>query len=342
MKKEVFGAFKGDVVYRYVLENASGYKVAVMNYGATLLAYETPDKNGNFANIVVATPRFEEYINNAPRWGATIGPVAGRIAHGEFTLNEVTYKLEKNNGQHHLHGGSNGYEQVLFDVEDVDTTQITFVTHQVSMAQGYPGNITLKVTYTLEDNGALTISYEGVSDADTLFNPTNHAYFNLSGNVNQTIDSQEVLLQASGYTVLDVDNIPTGEINATDSFFQKLVKGSSFGDIFADTHEQIVSRNGLDHAFVLHNVDNQLTIYDAESQRKLTVTTQAPAVVMYTSNGFDNKTFLDGKQPVIHHGVAIETQVLPDAINQKGFGNMVLKANQVFTSRTTYRATVEK
>ncbi|MBS4761952.1 galactose mutarotase [Carnobacteriaceae bacterium zg-ZUI252] len=336
MKKTKFGTLGNESVYRYDLTNEKGYKVSVMNYGATLLAYEIPDKNGDFKNVVVSTPRFEEYINNSPRWSATIGPVAGRIANATFTLGDVVYTLEKNNGNHHLHGGSNGYEQVLFDVDSSDDTTVTFITHQKDMAQGYPGNIVFKVTYTLLENGELIIAYTVTTDKDTLMNPTNHSYFNLSGDVTKPIDEQVVTLKSTGYTVLDDDNIPTGEINCTDAFFKKLTKGVPLKDVFEDTHEQIATRNGIDHAFVLEQTTEQITVFDAMSGRQLHVTTQSPAVVLYTANGFDDVTFINGQKPVVHNGIAIETQVLPDAIHHSGFGNIVLKANETFTTQTHY------
>lgn len=339
--KYAFGTLNNQTIDAYVLENELGYKIKVMPYGATLLAYETPDKDGNFANIVVSTPNFDEYVGNSPRWGATIGPVAGRIQNAQFTLNETTYTLEKNNGNHHLHGGSFGYEQVIFEVGDLSDNKITFTTMQKAFTQGYPGNIDLSVTYELTEDGALIIRYDAVSDEDTLFNPTNHSYFNLNGDISQPVDNHFVKLNTLGYTVLDDDNIPTGEIDSTEEFLKKLQDGSVLADVFADCHVQIQSRNGLDHAFVLGNSEWQGKIISEETGRLLRFKTDAPAVVIYTANGFDNKTLIDGKAPTIHNGIALETQVLPDAINQNNFGNIILQKQERFISQTIYYATTK-
>lgn len=340
--KYAFGTLNNQTIDAYVLENDLGYKVKVMTYGATLLSYETPDKEGNFANIVVSTPNFNEYVGNSQRWGATIGPVSGRIQNAKFRLNDVVYTLDKNNGNHHLHGGQFGYEQVVFEVSDVSDSQVTFTTQQKAFAQGYPGNITFSVTYTLKEDGALVIRYDAVSDSDTLFNPTNHSYFNLNGDITQPVDNHFVTLNTLGYTVLDDDNIPTGEINSQEGFLKKLQNGTILSEVFEDSHYQIQSRDGLDHAFVLDKGEWQGEIISENTGRVLRFKTDAPAVVIYTANGFDDKALINGQTPTVHNGMALETQVLPDAINQENFGNIVLRKQERFTSETTYYATVKK
>lgn len=338
--KYAFGTLDNQMIDAYVLENDLGYKVNVMTYGATLLAYETPDKDGNFANIVVSTPNFNEYVGNSQRWGATIGPVSGRIQNGQFTLNDVVYTLDKNNGNHHLHGGQFGYEQVVFEVSYVSDDKVTFTTQQKALAQGYPGNITFSVTYALKEDGALVISYDAMSDEDTLFNPTNHSYFNLNGDISQPVDNHFVTLNTLGYTVLDDDNIPTGEINSDDVFLKKLQQGTVLADVFADSHYQVQSRNGLDHAFTLDKGEWQGEIISDTTGRVLRFKTDAPAVVIYTANGFDDKALINGQIPTVHNGMALETQVLPDAINQDNFGNIILRKQEHFKSETIYYATI--
>lgn len=338
--KYAFGTLNNQTIDAYMLENDLGYKVNVMTYGATLLAYETPDKDGNFANIVVSTPNFNEYVGNSQRWGATIGPVSGRIQKAQFTLNEVVYTLDKNNGNHHLHGGRFGYEQVVFEVSEVSDSHVRFTTTQRAFSQGYPGEVEFSVTYALKEDGALVISYDAISDEDTLFNPTNHSYFNLNGDISQPIDNHFVTLNTLGYTVLDDDNIPTGEINAQDTFLKKLQQGTVLADVFADSHAQIQMRNGLDHAFVLGAGDWQGEVISDGTGRVLRFKTDAPAVVIYTANGFDDKALINGQIPTVHNGMALETQVLPDAINQEKFGNIVLRKQERFKSQTIYHATI--
>ena len=197
-QKYRFGQLDGQDVEAYRLENDLGYQLSVMTYGATILEYVTPDKQDQFANIVLGFDNFDAYVGNSPKYGASIGPVAGRIAGASFDLNGETYHLEANNGANCNHSGSTGWDSALFSVESVTDQEITLYTERADGTGGFPGNLKIWVTYALTEAGELEISYRVETDQDTLVNPTNHSYFNLSGNFTQPINDHVFQINHQG------------------------------------------------------------------------------------------------------------------------------------------------
>ncbi|NEW62339.1 galactose mutarotase [Granulicatella sp. zg-ZJ] len=336
-RKAVIGEINGEPVDVYTLETKKGHRLSVMSYGATVLEYTMPDRNGVFENVVVRYDTFEEYIDNAMKLGAAIGPVAGRIANGEFKLNGMVYHLPKNNNGNHLHGGSTGFDSAMFKAVQVCDDEVVFYLHRQRNTGGYPGELRTWIHYRIFEDGQWRIRYVVKTDTDTLVNPTNHSYFNLNGRLDIGVSNHHLTVNATGYTELNDVQIPTGKIDRDADFLKALQKGENLSVIFKSEHPQIQAAGGLDHAFVLNPLERVAGIISCEQTgRQLIIETTSPAMVVYTANGYDDKTFFGGKKPVEHVGIAIETQILPDAINQKSFGDTILRLGHTFESETTY------
>ena len=341
-RESIFGKLGGQEILAYTFENDRGYRLTVMNYGATVIQYVTPDKDNHFDNIVVGFDQFEDYIGNSPKHGASIGPVAGRIAGAAFKLNGQTFQLEANNGPNCNHSGSSGWDSVVFEVEEVSNDGLTFYTERTDGTGGFPGNLKIWVSYTLTEKGKLEISYQVQTDQDTLVNPTNHSYFNLSGRFNQPIDDHILQLNTGGVYPIAADGLPEKKADAERDFVKKLTKGAALKEIFAATDEQIQLVSGLDHPFSLPaGHDNAGFLYDQNSGRFLLFKTESPCFVVYTANFVDESVIIGGQPMVQHNGIALEAQALPDAIHSDLKDQVILKAGQTFTSKTRYELVVK-
>ena len=341
-QESVFGEWQNQEVRAYRLENDKGYQLSVMTYGATILEYVTPDKEDQFANIILGFDRFEDYVGNSPKYGASIGPVAGRIAGASFELNGQTYRLEANNGANCNHSGPTGWDSALFSVESVMDQEITLYTERADGTGGFPGNLKIWVTYGLTEDGELEIAYRVETDQDTLVNPTNHSYFNLSGNFSQPIDQHVLQLHTKGVYPIAPDGVPAKEVDADRGFVKGLQKGLALKEIFADQDEQIQVVSGLDHPFVLDKEQKEAGyLSDPASGRYLTFRTDAPCVVTYSANFVDESVIINGQPMIQHNGIAMEAQALPDAIHSDLKDQVILKAGSLFTSTTVYFAGVK-
>ena len=340
-QESVFGEWQNQEVRAYRLENDKGYQLSVMTYGATILEYVTPDKEDQFTNIILGFDRFEDYVGNSPKYGASIGPVAGRIAGASFELNGETYHLEANNGTNCNHSGSTGWDSALFSVESVTDQEITLYTERADGTGGFPGNLKIWVTYGLTEDGELEIAYRVETDQDTLVNPTNHSYFNLSGDFSQPIDQQVLQLHTKGVYPIAPDGVPAKEVDADRGFVKGLQTGLALKEIFADPDEQIKVVSGLDHPFALDKEQEEAgCLYDPASGRYLTFRTDAPCVVTYSANFVDESVIINGQPMIQHNGIALEAQALPDAIHSDLKDQVILKAGRLFTSTTVYFAGV--
>lgn len=339
-QEAIFGTFQGKDIVAYTFENDLGYRLKVMTYGATVLEYVTPDKNLEFANIVVGFDHFDAYVGNSPKYGASVGPVAGRIAKAQFELNGETYQLEVNNAENCNHSGSTGWDSAIFQVEEVTNEGVTFYTERVDGTGGFPGNLKVWVSYALTEIGELEVSYQVQTDKDTLVNPTNHSYFNLSGDFSQPIDNCVLQLNTLGVFPIAPDGVPAKMSDSERDFVKDLMKGVAFKDIFADQDEQIQIVSGLDHPFALNKQEDRAgSLYDPKSGRFLTFKTSAPCLVTYSANFVDDTVILNGHPMIQHNGLALETQALPDAIHSDLKADVILKASEIFTSTTIYHAT---
>src|ERR1700752_2331210 len=243
-----------DGLFIYTLTNAAGFEVSVMNYGGAVTSLKTPDRNGNFGEIVLGFETLAEYVHNPRYFGALIGRHANRIADGKFSLNGQKYQLPQNNGANHLHGGFKGFDKRVWNVRESEKT-LSLTYFSKDGEEGYPGNVTAAVDYTLLDN-ELRIDYRATTDRDTLVNLTNHSYFNLRGE--GTILDHELTLHADRFTPVSKDLIPTGEIRAVAGTPMDFRQGKAIGDEISASYDQLGFTGGYDHNFVVNDYDDSL------------------------------------------------------------------------------------
>ncbi len=342
--KVSWGEFDGKKVYLFTLVNHKGDTVTITNYGATVTSFDVPDKNGNFSSVIVGFDSLQPYLQKPPYFGATIGRYANRIGNAKFTLDNTTYQLKANDGKNTLHGGLKGFDKVVWDASVPSDSIPSIVLNYVSKdgEEGFPGNLKVQVTYTLSDEDALKIVYDAETDKPTPVNMTNHSYFNLSGNVSNSILGETLWIDADKYTPVDSTLIPTGEI--------KSVKGTPFD--FTTPKEvgrDIDSvKGGYDHNFVLNrtdstSLDKAATVTDSISGRTLEVYTTQPGIQFYTGNFLDG-TFRnrDGNLLTKHSALTLETQHYPDSPNKPNFPSTILRPGEKYHEVTVYKVKVNQ
>jgi aldose 1-epimerase len=331
----------GAVVKRYTLKNRNGVIAKVMDYGAILTELWVPDKNGRSANVVAGFDNLEQYLQGHPYFGATTGRYANRIAKGRFTLDGKEYKLAANNGPNALHGGLKGFDKQLWKAEPLEgkagqqSVRFSYVSQDGE--EGYPGTLSVTVSYTLTDKDELMIDYSASTDKATVVNLTNHSYFNLAGGGD--ILGHEVQINAERYTPVNEQLIPTGELASVAGTPLDFRKPAIVGDRI-DKLKPVPG--GYDHNFVLKRDGSGLqraaVVTDPKSGRRLEVLTTEPGMQLYTANFLDGK--LKGVNGVTYHkhsALCLETQHFPDSPNQPKFPSTTLRAGEVFRSTTVYK-----
>lgn len=336
-----WGETGGKKVSLYTLTNKNGVQVKITNYGGIVTSWITPDKNGGKSDVVLGFNDLQGYLNKPPYFGALIGRYGNRIADAQFKLNGQTYKLAANNGKNSLHGGEKGFDKVVWDATPGADAALTLAYTSKDGEEGYPGNLKVTVKYTLTDDDELVIDYNAETDKATPLNLTNHSYFNLTGDVSNTILDHVLWVDADRYTPVDSTLIPTGEL-AT-------VKNTPFD--FTQPHkigERIDSvKGGYDHNFVLNKSDGSLNlvayVVDSASGRKLEVFTTEPGLQFYTGNFLDGsiKTS-DGKVINKNTAFCLETQHFPDSPNKPSFPTTILKPGEKYHTTTKYKVSVVK
>ncbi len=333
----------------YFLKNANNVEVAITNYGGRVVALVVPDKNGNPTDIVLGYDSLDHYRNrNEAYFGALIGRYGNRIAKASFSLNGETYKLAANNGPNSLHGGPMGFHNQVWDVIGHDDHSLSLSYLSKDGEEGYPGNLQVKVIYTLTDANELKIEYEATTDKATVVNLTNHAYFNLNGQGNETITDHELMINASKYSAVDSTLIPAGapvEVKGTPFDFttSKLVGK----DINTD-HIQIKNGLGYDHNFVLNKtaekkLDKAATVYSPLTGITMDVLTTEPAIQFYSGNFLDGTLIGKGNKKYGYRSAfCLETQHYPDAPNQPDFPSTVLEPGKKYQTTTIYTFGVRK
>ena len=327
-------------VQLFTLRNAHGATATISSYGGTLTSLLVPDRNGQLGDVVLGFEDVSGYQSPAfrkanPYFGALIGRYGNRIARGRFTLDGTAYHLATNNGPNALHGGTVGFDQRIWQAtpgtaDAAETLTLTY--HSPDGEEGYPGNLTVTVVYTLTDDYALRLAYTATTDRATPLNLTNHAYFNLRHGTSKDILAHELTLAADRYTVVDDTLIPTGELRP--------VAGTPFDFTAAHAIGARIAQvpGGYDHNFVLNPAGPAARVFDPASGRTLDVTTDQPGIQLYTGNFLDGS--LTGKGGTVygpHAGFCLETQHFPDSPNQPGFPNTILRPGEVFRSSTVYR-----
>ena len=334
------------LIKEYHLKNSKGMKVSITNYGASVTSIIVADKNGIFKDVCLAYSSLNEYITarNRPYLGAIVGRCANRIAKGKFTLNKRDYQLNINNEENHLHGGSVGYDRVIWNVKHVDNTlELSYFSKDTE--ESYPGNVHIKVIYSLSEDNELKIMYHAISDKDTPLNLTSHIYFNLNGEGSTTCEDHYLMINADSYTPINSSLIPTGEIRSVkNSIFDfRDEKGIKLGHSLKE--EQVNFAGGYDHNWVL-NKDKKFslaaTVHHKKSGRFLEVFTSEPAVQFYTGNSLDGNILgKSGRNYQKKSGFCLETQHYPDSLNHENFPSVVLKTGEIYESSTTYRFLVK-
>lgn len=336
-----FAQYDHQAIHAITLVNHHGLEVTCLNYGCIITKIMTPDRNGKLENIVLGFEKFEDYLTHSPYFGAVVGRVAGRIKDGEFELDENLYTLAKNNHNHHLHGGLKGFSDVIWDFEIIDNGEcigVQFTYLSPDGEEGYPGNLEVIVTYTLNNQNEFKISYDGKSDKKTVVNLTNHSYFNLSGNLSRDILNHQLTLKSNQFLELTPDLIPTGTILDVGGTAFDFQNGRKIKDGVAANHPQNkIAGAGYDHPFLLTtNHDKEIMLTDEESGRKLIIETDEKAVVVYTSTQLEGDFEIYGVKARKYLGVCLETQGLPDSIHHPHFPSCVLDKDQEYRTSTTY------
>jgi len=329
-----FGELNDITFDEIIIENDNNQTISFTNYGARINRW-LPDKNDE--SIIIDNSNLNDLVKNRQLYsGASIGRVAGRIKNAIFKLNNNVYKLKANDGNNHIHGGEIGYDNQKWKYEVIQEREkisIKFKTIDKSETNGYPGDLDVCITHSFDNNNIWEIKYEAVSNQDTLFNPTNHVYFNLNENNNESVLNHELTINANNYLPIDKSGLPLGNIyDVRDTPFNFKNK-KNIREIFKMQDEQVSLVNGLDHPFLLKDQDSKpdAILECKNTNKKIIVNTDRPSIVIYTLN--------KGKEFNLnnHSGLALETQVEPNAVNEKEFNNILLKKNQLFRSVTSYK-----
>lgn len=341
-----WGETDGKKVSLYTLTNKNGVQVKITNYGGIVTSWMTPDKNGNKTEIVLGFDSLSGYLAKPPYFGAIIGRYGNRIGKAQFAIDGTTHKLAANNGPNNLHGGEKGFDKVVWDASpSSDNASLTLSYVSKDGEEGFPGNLKATVQYTLTNDDELLIQYDAETDKATPVNLTNHSYFNLTGDVNNTILDHTVWIDADRFTPVDNSLIPTGEL--------KSVKGTPFDFTtprkIGDRIDSVpgAAPGGYDHNYVLNNQSNSMKLVayvtDSVSGRKLEVYTTEPGLQFYTGNFLDGSIkSRDGKAIKKHAAFCMETQHYPDSPNKPEFPTTILKPGEKYHTETKYKVSLAK
>lgn len=351
IQKELFGYLSdGRAVERYRLSNSSGMQAEIISYGAAVNKLLVPDRNGKLGDVVLGYDSLESYEKGTKFFGAAIGRYANRIAGGSFSLNGKEYRLTQNEASGAtLHGGT-GFDRKVWHVvsscEEEDRPSITFAYLSPDGEEGFPGDLEVKVTYTLTRGHSLRIDYWAKANRDTPINLTNHSYFNLTGDAACTVLGHRLQIAADAFTPTTPDGIPTGEVLPVTGTPMDFTTEKPVGQDIHSHYPQIAAARGYDHNYVL-SPDREggkvARVYDPDSGRILEVYTQEPGMQLYTANYLDGTDIGKGGVPLYAYcALCLETQHFPDSVHQPQFPSPFYRAGEVFRSTTEYRFSVDE
>lgn len=350
---EPFGELAdGTAIERYTLTNANGMVVTVLTWGGIVQEVWVPDRDGNVENVTLGFASLDPYLERHPYFGCITGRYANRIAAGSFTLDDVTYELAINNDPNTLHGGNEGFDRQVWEAVDTsgpDGPAVTLSRTSPDGEEGYPGNLTVEVIFTLTDANELRFDYHATTDAATIINLTNHSYWNLAGEGTGTIENHLLQLNASSYTPVDATLIPTGEIAPVAGTPFDFTTPHAIGERNRADDEQLKFGRGYDHNWVIDRPapdDESMTVAailsEPESGRVLTISTTEPGIQFYAGNFLDGTLY--GTSGVAYRqgdGLALETQHYPDSPNQPEFPSTVLQPGEEYVTSTIYAFSTE-
>ena len=337
---------KGEKVSLYTIKNSNGTEADVMDFGATLVAFRMKDKSGIVKDLVLGFDEAKPYFKDGNLFGATVGPIANRTAKAKFVLNGKEYLLKPNDGENNLHTShKKGFQKRLFKGE-AGKNSVTFSIKKKDMSMGHPGNLDVKVTYTLTDKDELKIHYYATSDKETYINLTNHSYFNLNGHDSGNIFHETVRIFADAYTPVAKGAIPTGEIAPVEGTPMDFRTEKEVCKDFTYAFSQIEMVNGYDHNYVLAETDYPFReiaeVFDDRSGIRMTVSTDLPGVQFYTGNWVNVESAKGGVPYGPRQGLCLETQYFPNSVNEKNFKKPEFGPEKPFDSETVYRFEVVK
>jgi len=346
VRSRTFGQLPdGRDVTLFQVSSPSGMVMEVTNYGGIITRLTAPDRDGDFVDVVLGFDELDAYLaGNEPYFGAIIGRYGNRIAGGSFELDGETHTLAQNNGENHLHGGIQGFDKVLWEAQPFSMgSEYGVVLDYVSPdgEEGYPGNLTMKVTYLLTADNRLIVSYQATTDEATPVNLTQHTYFNLAGPGSDTILDHELMIAADHFTPIDAGLIPTGDIRPVDGTPFDFRSPMPIGERIDADDEQIALGLGYDHNWVLRDMGQDLKVaarvFEPTTGRILEISTEEPGIQFYAGNFLDGS--LTGKYNEVYEyrsGFALETQHFPDSPNQSAFPSTILRPGETYMTRTIY------
>lgn len=345
IEKDFFGKTKDGIsVDRYTLSNASGMKVQIITYGGIITTIQVPDKEGKTQDVALGFETLNDYENSSPYFGALIGRFGNRIANGKFSLEGKEYSLVQNNGENHLHGGTKGFDKVVWTAEtamvnNVAQLKLTYVSKD--MEEGYPGKLAVEVIYSLTETNALEVEYKATTDRKTVVNLTQHTYFNLSGD--SDILGHELRLNANTYLPVDENLIPLGELRSVEGSPFDFKISKKIGKDIEKTDEQLERGLGYDHCWVLNDPNTGLRsaaiLSDPVSGREMEVLTDQPGIQFYSGNFLDGTLRMKNSDSFYgpRSGLCLETQHFPNSPNEPNFPTVVLNPQEEFYSKTVFK-----
>ena len=330
-------------VTRYTLKNSHGHSVSVMNFGATLLDVNVPDRDGKLANVNWCFDTLDPYLDGHPYFGSTVGRFCNRIGNAKFTIDDKEYPLTVNHGKHQLHGGKVNFTYQFWSgksYEESDRIGVRFQLTSPDGQEGFPGTVNATVDYSWNDKNELTIAFSATTDAPTHVNLTNHSYWNLGGVGSGSAMDHVALIQADELLDVDDDLIPTGKLNSVDDTVFDFRKPTSFGQRV----DQLPATKGYDHCYVVRGdfgkMRSAARVVDPKSGRVLELETTQCGMQLYTANHLPGNEHSAGAGG--HDAFCLETQHYPDAPNKPTFPTTLLKPGETFSETTIHRFTVEQ
>lgn len=342
VEKKMFGkALNGQEICKYTISNTNGMTVDVTDIGASLVSICVPDQNGKVEDVILGFDKGEDYYNNDSFFGVIVGPIANRTAGATITIEGTDYQLDVNDGPNNLHSHKeNGYHKQIWSATILENG-VEFQLKDKDGNLGVPGNKCVTVTYTLDDENALKLHYHATTDKTTVFNPTNHVYFNLEGHDTGSIEGHELWLGASSYTPVVAGSIPTGEIASVKGTPMDFTESKVIGDRIDADFEQLTLCGGYDHNWALDGEKDALkhfaTVKAPKSGRVLKAYTTLPGVQFYAGNFIDPQNGKNGANYNKRHGLCLETQYYPDTNHHDNFPSYLLKGGQEYDSVTVYK-----
>jgi aldose 1-epimerase len=337
-------AVGGTPVEVFTLTNAAGVEVKAITYGGIITSWRVPDRRGQLADIVLGYDDPAAYVaNNGPYFGAIVGRYGNRIGKARFALDGRTYELAANDGPNHLHGGKQGFDKVLWSGEALrGVAGVAFTRTSADGEEGYPGNLRVRITYTLTEKNELLVSYEATTDKATPVNLTQHTYFNLAGQGTGDVLRHQLRINADRYTPVDATLIPTGELATVDKTPFDFRTATPIGARIRSDHPQMQFGRGYDHNWVLSRTAAGLSlaaeVYEPTSGRTLEVRTTEPGLQFYTGNFLDGT--ITGKEGRVYrhrYGFCLETQHFPDSPNRPTFPSTTVRPGSPYRSQTVFR-----